>query len=305
MATAREALFAGYRACLRCHPLEAAGPGPTDAELRRAQRLRPILSAARRTRRSRSGAQAVVLRMLSTPIGPMLAGATDDGLCLLEFTDRPMLPTQLQVLARRLRRPLVAGRHRLLDRAQRQLDAYFAGDLAALDLPLVAPGSPFQQSTWAALREIAPGQTITYEELAQRAGRPGAQRAAGTANGANRLAVVIPCHRVIRKSGETGGYGGGRWRKEWLLAHERSAAAIAGRDPSEADVRAHGVVPAVDVDHLAARHRRPVAEQEAHHLADRRGIGHRPAQRRALQPAAGDLVEAGDVLAGHGADGSG
>jgi O-6-methylguanine DNA methyltransferase len=227
-ATARQALFAGYRPCLRCRPLVGARPAPTDAELRRAERLRPVLRAARETRRARRGRDAVVFRMLATPLGPMLAGAIDDGICLLEFTDRPMLPTQLAVLSRRLRRPAVAGRHPLLDVLQDQLFAYFAGERLTFDLPLVAPGSSFQERTWAALRGIAPGSTISYEELAIEAGRPGAQRAAGTANGANRLAVLVPCHRVVRKGGELGGYGGGLWRKAWLLDHERRVAALEG-----------------------------------------------------------------------------
>lgn len=224
MATAREALFAGYRPCLRCRPLDGARPTPTDAERRRAERLRPILRAARGTRRARSGSSSVVLAMLSSPLGPMLAGATDDGICLLEFTDRPMLPTQLTVLQQRLQRPLVVGRHPMLDRLQSQLDEYFVGHRSAFDMPLVAPGSPFQERTWSTLRQIPVGSTLTYEELAVGAGRPGAQRAAGTANGANRVAVLIPCHRVIRKSGEVGGYGGGSWRKAWLLDHERRMA---------------------------------------------------------------------------------
>jgi O-6-methylguanine DNA methyltransferase len=223
-ATAHEALFAGFRPCLRCRPLDGARPVPTNAELRRAERLRPILHAAREARRTRSGASQVVLSMLDTPLGPMLAGAVDDGVCLLEFSDRPMLPTQLEVLERRLRRPLVAGRHRWLDELALQLAAYFAGRRRGFELPLVAPGSPFQESAWSKLRQIPPGSTFTYEQLAAGAGRPGAQRAAGTANGANRIAMLIPCHRVIRKSGDVGGYGGGSWRKAWLLDHERRLA---------------------------------------------------------------------------------
>ena len=258
-ATSREALFAGYRPCLRCRPLDRR-PAPTDAELRRAERLRPILRAARATRRRRLGASDVVVAMLRTTLGPMLAGVTDDGICLLEFTDRPMLPTQLTVLERRLGRPLVAGRHPLIERLQTQLDEYFAGRRIDFDLPLIAPGSPFQRRTWEALRHIPAGRTLSYEELARAAGRPGAQRAAGTANGANRMAILIPCHRVIRKSGEVGGYGGGSWRKQWLLAYERRLASrrslterpISWR--SRADVGAHGVVATVNVDHLAAGH---------------------------------------------------
>ena len=222
--TAKEALFAGYRPCLRCRPLETASPRPTDAEQRRADRLRPLLRAARATRRRRSGAASVVVTLLPSPLGTLLAGATDGGICLLEFSDRPMLPTQLDVLARRLRRPVVAGRHPWLERLQEQLDDYFAGRREAFDLPLIAPGTPFQERVWATLRQVPTGETLSYEALADGAGRPGAQRAAGTANGANRIAVVIPCHRVVRKSGEVGNYGGGSWRKAGLLDHERRMA---------------------------------------------------------------------------------
>lgn len=221
--SAAVALFSGYRPCLRCRPLAAAGVVPTDATLRRATLLRPVLAAARRVRRSRSGARAIVTSLIWTPLGPMLAGATDDGTCLAEFTDRRMLPTQLATLRRRLARPIVAGRHPHLDRLREELDAYFAGERGGFTVPLVAPGSPFQERTWAELRRVTAGTTVSYEELARRVGRPRAQRAVGTANGANRIAVVIPCHRVVRKSGETGNYGGGRWRKEWLLAHEAIA----------------------------------------------------------------------------------
>jgi O-6-methylguanine DNA methyltransferase len=226
IATARAALFAGYRPCLRCRPLETAtARGLTDAERRRAERLRPTLAAARRARRRRNGESAIVLSMLATPLGPMLAGTTNDGICLLEFTDRPMLPTQLAVVGRRLRRPTVAGRHPLLDRLQTQLDEYFAGERTTFNLPLVTPGSPFQVRIWDELQRIGAGETVSYETLAARAGRPGAQRAAGTANGANRISVVIPCHRVVHKDGAVGNYGGGRWRKAWLLAHEGAISA--------------------------------------------------------------------------------
>lgn len=244
LAGVREALFAGYRPCLRCRPLERMGADVTPAQLRRAEALRPLLAAARRARRVRSATTAVVVRMLPTPLGPMLAGTTDDGVCLLEFTDRPMLPTQLKVLERRLGRPLVAGRHPLLDALAAQLDEYFAGRRGRFDVPTVAPGTPFQERVWATLRRIPTGGTISYEELAVRMGRPGAQRAAGTANGANRVALVIPCHRVVHKSGETGNYGGGRWRKAWLLDHEqRMAGKAAPAAPSVFDPSLDGAVP--------------------------------------------------------------
>jgi len=216
-------LFAGYRACLRCRPLDEARPAISGAELRRATELRPVLAAARRMRRYRSGATRIVTRMLETPLGPILAGATDQGICLLEFTDRRMLPTQLRVLEHRIGMPVVAGRHRHLDQLRVELDEYFASSRRHFDVPVVAPGSDFQQRTWAELQRLPSGKTVSYEELASRVGVPRAQRAVGTANGANRIALVIPCHRVVRKSGETGNYGGGRWRKEWLLAHEAAS----------------------------------------------------------------------------------
>jgi len=223
--SAAAALFSGYRACLRCRPLDRPGVTLTAAELQRAALLRPILAAARRTRRRRSGARAIVTTMIDTPLGPMIAGATDDGICLLEFTDRRMLPSELETITRRLRRPTVAGSHPHLECLREQLVEYFAGERRSFDLPLVAPGSPFQERTWAELRALSAGATVSYEELAERVGRPRAQRAVGTANGANRIAVVVPCHRVVRKSGETGNYGGGRWRKAWLLAHEAAMVA--------------------------------------------------------------------------------
>ncbi len=225
--SAAAALFSGYRACLRCRPLDTLGVSLTAAELQRAAVLRPLLAAARRTRRRRSGARGIVATMVETPLGPMLAGATDDGICLLEYTDRRILPRQLETVGRRLRRPIVAGSHPHLDLLRTELAEYFAGTHSTFDVPLVAPGSAFQERTWTELRSLQAGATVSYEELAVRIGQPHAQRAVGTANGANRIAVVIPCHRMVRKSGETGSYGGGRWRKEWLLAHEAEAAAPA------------------------------------------------------------------------------
>jgi O-6-methylguanine DNA methyltransferase len=223
--SAGAALFSGYRPCLRCRPLAQPGLTLSPATLRRAEELRPVLAAARRSRRRRSGARSIVTTMVETPLGRMLVAATDDGVCMVEFTDRRMLPTQLATVQRRLGRPIVAGSHPNLDLARAQLDEYFSGARRSFDLPLVAPGSSFQERTWFELRRLAAGSTVSYEELAERVGRRKAQRAVGTANGANRIAIVIPCHRVVRKSGETGNYGGGRWRKEWLLAHEAAMSA--------------------------------------------------------------------------------
>ena len=105
---------------------------------------------------------------------------------------------------------------------QAALDAYFAGDVAAIDgVPAITAGSEFQREVWAALRDIGPGQTLSYGQLAARIGRPAASRAVGAANGANPVALIVPCHRVIGATGSLTGFGGGLDRKQWLLDHER------------------------------------------------------------------------------------
>jgi methylated-DNA-[protein]-cysteine S-methyltransferase len=104
------------------------------------------------------------------------------------------------------------------------LEAYFAGDVGALDtLTVEAQGTPFQQEVWAQLRKIPVGSTISYGELARRVGRPKAQRAVGMANASNPVALIVPCHRVIRTGGALGGYAFGLDYKRWLLAHEAPA----------------------------------------------------------------------------------
>ncbi len=159
---------------------------------------------------------------LSSPLGPLVAGATDVGICLLEFTDRRMLEKQLSVLDRRLGCAAAPGSNEMLDRLQSQLAEYFDGRRRDFDLPLIAPGTDFQEKVWAELRRIPPGWTLSYRELAERLGKPGAQRAVGRANGDNRIAILIPCHRVVRDDGQLGGYGGGLWRKKFLLDLERA-----------------------------------------------------------------------------------
>lgn len=154
----------------------------------------------------------------------MIAGATAAGICLLEFTDRPTLAAQVRTLRRRVGEAFVPGEHAHLATLRGELAAYFAGAGGGFTVPLDAPGSPFQERVWTALLGLRRGETVAYEDLAARIGAPGAQRATGTANGCNRIAIVVPCHRVVRKDGRPGGYAGGWWRKAWLLAHERAAA---------------------------------------------------------------------------------
>lgn len=158
---------------------------------------------------------------LRTPLGPMIAAATSRGVCLLEFTDRRMLETQLGILQRRVGLPLVPGDSALIRQLKSELAEYFAGRRRSFEVPLQADGSPFQERVWQQLRQIPYGETRSYEEVAKRVGSPGAVRAVGQANGMNRIAIVLPCHRVVNKSGKLGGYGGGLWRKQRLLALEQ------------------------------------------------------------------------------------
>lgn len=110
----------------------------------------------------------------------------------------------------------------LLEKCAKQIDEYFSGERTVFDLPLQQPGTEFQQKVWAELLNIPFGKTISYLTLAQRLGDEKVIRAAGTANGKNNIAIIVPCHRVIGSDGSLTGYAGGLWRKEWLLRHERS-----------------------------------------------------------------------------------
>jgi methylated-DNA-[protein]-cysteine S-methyltransferase len=160
---------------------------------------------------------------LATPLGDMLALASDEGLCALEFTG----PKRLTRLEARLQRhfpphDIVDSDAPIIARARKWLDAYFAGAGAALDgFPLDMRGGDFEQRVWAALRQIPAGQTTSYGAIAKGLGAAGASRAVGLANGANPIAIIVPCHRVIGASGSLVGYGGGLDRKKWLLAHEQ------------------------------------------------------------------------------------
>jgi len=291
-ATAREALFAGFRPCERCRPMEDGEQAPfwaaklmeqveanpsrriRDAELReqdidpaaarryflkavgmtfqaycRARRLGAAFSAIRnggsiddavfdhgweshsgfREAFARAvdappgaarGSDYIRLAWMETPLGPMAAGATERSLCLLEFTDRRMMEAQLETLKRRFRLPLLPGESPLFERLRAELAEYFAGKRRSFDLPLEYPGTVFQRRVWEALLRIPYGETRCYADLARELGEPGAMRAVGRANGLNRIAILIPCHRVINADGGLGGYGGGLWRKLRLLETE-------------------------------------------------------------------------------------
>ena len=167
---------------------------------------------------------SIWINRVATPLGSMILGVHDGGLCLLEFAERRMLDTQLARLSRHMGRVFLPGEHPLMEQVKQELDAYFAGSLRRFSVPLQAPGTAFQESVWAALRGIPYGETRSYAAIAEAIGQPDAVRAVGRANGDNRIAIVIPCHRVVGAGGELVGYGGGLTRKEYLLAMEQAQA---------------------------------------------------------------------------------
>jgi AraC family transcriptional regulator of adaptative response/methylated-DNA-[protein]-cysteine methyltransferase len=171
-------------------------------------------------RTSPQGRVIVITRIL-TPLGPMFAGAVAEGVCLLEFADRRMLETQLARLRRRYGAEFVPGDSPLFKALSGQLEEYFAGKRREFSVPLACAGTAFQERVWAVLRAIPYGTTRSYQEQARILGDPRAVRAVARANGDNRLAILIPCHRVIGKNGRLVGYGGGLWRKQYLLDLER------------------------------------------------------------------------------------
>lgn len=287
--TVKEALFSGYRACLRCRPLESGDEHPSwlaklmtrldadpgeriresdltkmgldPARVRRyfasrygltfqaycrARRLAVALDAIKHGGRvddavfdagyeSHSGFReafsrafgatpgdardsgVVHLGWIDTPLGPMIAGASDEGVVLLEYTDRRMLEAQFAAVRKRFSAGLVPADHPHLQTLRTELTGYFAGTLTEFSVPVVTPGTPFEERVWGELVKIPYGETRSYEDVAVALGNRAAVRAVGRANGLNRIAIVVPCHRVVNKSGELGGYGGGLWRKRRLL----------------------------------------------------------------------------------------
>jgi AraC family transcriptional regulator of adaptative response/methylated-DNA-[protein]-cysteine methyltransferase len=299
-ASPKEALYAGYRPCLRCRPMDRAPePSPivarlrqlvesnpgirlTDARLRelgvepttarrqflrhcgmtfhayqRARRMGMALADLREHKdvpramdvagyESWSGfgeaftgifgkspgaageVEHLVADWFETPLGPMVAVASGAGLCVLEFCDRRALEREMELVRRRWNAVIVPGRNASIVQVRRELEEYFAGSRTRFDVPLVMRGSDFQVRVWRALIEIPCGQTRSYGQIAAATGTAGAVRAVGRANGDNRIAIIIPCHRVIRSDGSMCGYGGGIWRKHRLLEHEATMAGVTG-----------------------------------------------------------------------------
>lgn len=296
----RQAVFAGYRPCKRCHPTEINGAPPpwanelmqrverepgekitaremqrmgvtperarrwfldnygmTFAEWQRGKRLAEAFTQIRNGQplddvvfangyASHSGfrdafsktfgappmqaRQAALLRgteyiaaqFVETPLGPLLAAATREGVCFLEFSDRRMLEYNYKQIRKRFALPILPTTNEPLEGLRAELTCYFQGKQKRFRTRLAMNGTPFQERVWNELQKIPHGETISYEELARRIEQPTAVRAVARANGMNRISIVIPCHRVIGKDGELTGYGGGLWRKRLLLELEKS-----------------------------------------------------------------------------------
>ncbi len=164
--------------------------------------------------------ETLIAAVVDSPVGPLMMATLESGVVLLEFGDQHRLEEQSARLRRHFDEPLVLGEHRHLDQLRAELGEYFAGTRQTFTVPLVVRGTPFEERVWGALRQIPYGDTCSYVDVAEAIGSPKASRAVGSANGRNRIAIVIPCHRVVNADGKLGGYGGGLWRKKRLLELE-------------------------------------------------------------------------------------
>lgn len=162
---------------------------------------------------------------IDTPIGAMIAIADAHALHILEFAERRALPGEIRKLRKATGSRIAMGRHPPIDQIEAELKAYFTGEGAGFQTRIAGHGSPFQRQVWDALRAIPVGVSRTYGSLAAELNLPSSTRAVAGANGANQIAIVIPCHRLVGADGSLTGYGGGLWRKRWLLEHERRMAA--------------------------------------------------------------------------------
>lgn len=166
--------------------------------------------------------EIVYQKTIQTPLGEMIACAVDEGICLLEFTDRKNIEKQFKALSKILKAEIVEKEHFHFQKLEEELQEYFEGKRSEFNVPLFTTGTEFQEKVWQLLREIPMGETRTYKQQSEFLGNPKAIRAVGTANGINKIAILIPCHRVIGSSGELVGYAGGIWRKQKLLELEKA-----------------------------------------------------------------------------------
>ncbi|MFN1218739.1 methylated-DNA--[protein]-cysteine S-methyltransferase [Chryseobacterium kwangjuense] len=166
--------------------------------------------------------EIIYRKKIQTPLGEMVACAIDEGICLLEFTDRKNFEKQFISLSKALKADIEEGDHRHFVQLEQELEEYFAENRQTFEVPLYMTGTEFQEKVWQLLCEIPMGETRTYKQQSEFLGNPKAIRAVGTANGINKIAILIPCHRVIGSNGELVGYAGGIWRKQKLLELEKA-----------------------------------------------------------------------------------
>jgi AraC family transcriptional regulator of adaptative response/methylated-DNA-[protein]-cysteine methyltransferase len=151
----------------------------------------------------------------------MIAMASERGICILEFLNGRTAPAAAREFAARLGASVTAGTNPHLGLLRKELAAYFRGTLRRFESPLDLRGTPFQKSVWSRLVRVPYGATRSYARIAAAIGRSAAFRAVGHANGRNPVSIVVPCHRLVGSDGALHGYGGGLWRKQRLIAHER------------------------------------------------------------------------------------
>ncbi len=162
----------------------------------------------------------LLISRIKTPFGDLLAGATNKGICLLEFTDTNRIEMQISRLKKVYKNTIINGTSSYFEILNTQLQDYFSGKLKIFDVPLDIHGTNFQKQVWDALQTIPYGETRSYQEQAIAINKPKTVRAVANANRNNKISIIIPCHRVIGKNGAMTGYGGGIWRKEYLLKLE-------------------------------------------------------------------------------------
>ena len=182
--------------------------------------FKKLFHSAPRAKQQSNSSDPMYINRVLTRLGPMICAANDEGLHILEFADRRMLETQIKRVQKLTDCTYVIGETEFHHSIQDELESWFGGKLTAFETPIVLKGTAFQESVWEQLLKIPYGETRSYEDIASRLANPKAMRAVGKANGDNRFAIVVPCHRVIRSDGSLAGYGGGVWRKKWLLNHE-------------------------------------------------------------------------------------
>lgn len=169
----------------------------------------------------------IITKHITTPLGKMIAGATDKGICLFDFEFRKMMPAIRKRISSFLQDDFEPGEHSHFDILQQQVDEYFSGRRQNFDLPLLLTGTLFQQKVWEALHTIPYGSTRSYMQQTKVLGDEKAIRAVARANGENCLAIIVPCHRVVGSDGSLTGYAGGLKAKKWLLEHEAKHAGFA------------------------------------------------------------------------------